>query len=87
MDNTKFGEALAHTMDRLEKLDAAGELDGYEIGEVLVVAAFTKPYAEADQEIEPDAMESLVFVDGSTQIPYVQIGILCLAQDTCTNPI
>lgn len=82
MDNPKFGEALARTMDRLDKLQADGQLDGYELGEVLVIAAFIKPYTEADQEIEPDAMETLVFVDGSTQIPYVQVGILELAKDT-----
>lgn len=81
-DEQRFGEALAKTMDRLSKFREIGGLDGYELNEVLVVAAFTKPYEDADQEIEADAMESLVFVDGTTQIPYVQMGILEMARDT-----
>lgn len=86
MDNPKFGEAIARTMDRLDKLEASGELEGYDLQDVLVIAAFTKPYEDADQEIEPDALESLVFVDGTTQIPYVQAGILLFAKDTISVP-
>lgn len=84
MDEVKFGHALAKTMDRLDKLDAAGELEGYELDEVLVIAVFNRP-AEDRTEIEDDAIESQIFVDGSTQLPYVQAGILALAMDTAVH--
>lgn len=87
MDNPKFGEAVAKTMDRLDKLVQRGDLDGFELVDVLVIAVYTKPYEEADAEIEPDAMESFVFVDGTTQVPHVQIGILELAKDATLNPV
>lgn len=82
IDNQKFGNALASTMDRIEKLERAGELQDYDLTEVLVIATFIKPFADRNREIEPDALESLIFVDGSTQIPYVQTGILTMALDT-----
>ena len=79
VDSPKFGEALAKTMDRLDKIEAAGELLGYELAEVLVIAVFNKPYE--DSELHPDAIESFVFVDGTTQIPYVKRGIISMARD------
>jgi hypothetical protein len=84
MNNPKFGEALARTMDRLDKLEARGDLDGCELQEVLVIVAFTKPATDRD-EIEDDAIESLIFVDGSTQVPFIQGGILALALDTAVT--
>lgn len=84
VDKAVFGEALARTLDRLEKLEAKGDLDGYEISDVVVVAGFLKP-AENRSEIEPDAIDSLIFVDGTTQIPYVQAGLLYLALDTAVH--
>lgn len=86
MDNPKFGEALAKTMDRLDKLQMRGDLDGYGLNQVLVVAVFTRPNPEADSEIDPDAIESLIFVDGTTQVPHEQVGILDLAKDTAQSP-
>lgn len=86
MNSPKFGSTLANTMDRLEKIESRGDLDGYEIKEILVIAVYTKPYEEADQEIEPDAVESFIFVDGSTQVPYTQLGILEMAKDTVVHP-
>lgn len=85
MNNPKFGEALARTMDRFDKLDAAGELDGYELQEVLVLSIFTRP-AEDRSEIDHDAIETQIFVDGSTQSPHVQVGILHLALETAVHP-
>jgi hypothetical protein len=82
MDRAVFGEAVAKTMDRLDKLESAGELAGFVLDEVLVVAVFTKPYEDRNQDIEPDAIEELVFVDGSVQKPHVQVGILTMALDT-----
>lgn len=75
IDKAKFGEAVARVLDRLDKLIEVGELsDEYEIGEVLVVTSFIKPAPK--DEIEPDAVEIYVFVDGTTQVPYIQDGLL-----------
>lgn len=86
MNDAKFGEALAKTMDRIDKLDAHGDLEGFELQEVLVVAAYTR-LIKPDDEIEPDAVETMVFVDGSTQIPYVQYGILTMAREIVLLPV
>jgi hypothetical protein len=86
LDRSKFGEALANVMDRMERFSDRGDLDGYKLNEVIVVVAMSKPYEDAD-ELESDAMEALVFVDGTTQIPFVQVGILEFAMETAIRPI
>jgi hypothetical protein len=86
MDNKLFGETLAKTMDRMDKYAERGDLDGWELAEVLVIAVLTRPTPDAD-ELEPDSMESFTFVDGTTQIPHVQVGVLRLALDAAINPM
>jgi hypothetical protein len=85
MNDPRFGEAIATTMDRLDKLEQRGDLEGFELQEVLVLVGYTK-LSNPEDEIEPDAIESLIFVDGTTQVPYVQVGLLYLALNTATSP-
>lgn len=81
IDKAKFGEAIARVMDRIDKLQEAGEItEDYELEDVLVLAAFKRPFHRS--EIEPDAVEIYVLIDGTTQIPYVQDGLLDFAKST-----
>jgi hypothetical protein len=78
MDTGKVGIAAAKAMDRIDKLREAGELtEEHELAEVLVIAAFNVP---EPLPIEEDRMETLVFVDGTTQLIYVQEGLLNFAR-------
>jgi hypothetical protein len=86
IDEMKFGEAVAKTLDRLGKLNERGDLEKYTLSDVLVVASFVKLREDPD-EIDEGTMECLIFVDGTTQIPYVQLGLLELAKDTATGVV
>jgi hypothetical protein len=82
MDKTKFGEALARTMDSLDRQIEHGELtEDWQLDEVLVVAALKRPSPEAD-DADPEKVEIFIFVDGTTQLPYTQKGILTMAAET-----
>lgn len=78
IDKAKFGEALAKTLDRMEQMDDAGHVEGYTLEEVLVVAVLVKPH-DAEDALADDQLDSLVFVDGTTQMPHTQLGILTMA--------
>jgi hypothetical protein len=81
IDRAKFGEAIARVMDRIDRLQEAGEItEEYDLEEVLVVAAFKRPFHRS--AVEPDAVEIFVLVDGTTQIPYVQDGLLDFAKQS-----
>lgn len=78
MDTSKVGIAAAKAMERIDKLVSTQELtDEDELAEVLVVVAFHKPSPEEDYE---DRVETMIFVDGTTQVPYVQDGLLAYAR-------
>jgi hypothetical protein len=82
IDLSKMGEAMARTMDRIDLMVKSGEItSGYVIDNVLVVAGFVKP-ATPDDPITPDAVDLLIVVDGTTQVPYVQHGLLQYGIDT-----
>lgn len=80
VDKSKLGEAYAQAIDSLERHEKAGELDGYELDEVLVVIAFKRPSPDVS-ELEPNKTEIFMFVEGTTQIPYVQHGMLLMAAE------
>jgi hypothetical protein len=82
MDKAKFGTALAKTMDSIDRQIEKGELtDDFVLDEVLVVAAFKRKSPDAD-EADPEKVEVFIFVDGTTQLPYTQKGILHMAAET-----
>lgn len=82
IDKAKFGEAVARTMDSLDRQIETGELpEDFELDEVLVIAALKRPSPDAS-EADPDKIEVFIFVDGTTQLPYTQKGILSMAAET-----
>jgi hypothetical protein len=81
IDRTKVGIAMANVMDRLEKFEELDEISKEsEIAEVLVIVVMNRP---SPTELEPDRVESQIFLDGTTQLVYTQLGILEFAKDTC----
>lgn len=74
IDTSKVGIAAAKAMERIEKMAERGDITEEDVlAEVLVVVAFNKP---APVEYEEDRIESLIFVDGTTMVPYIQDGLL-----------
>lgn len=79
IDTGKFGKAVANSMDRLDALVERGDITNeYMLDEVIVIAALSRPSPERDS-IEFDKVESMIFVDGTSQIPWIQVGILTMA--------
>lgn len=86
MDNPKFGEAIAKTMDRLDRMETRGDLNEAVLEHVLVISVWTRPSDDRD-EVDDDLTETLITVDGTTVKAFEQLGILELAKDTVMSPL
>lgn len=81
IDRGQVGLAVANVMDRLERFEDAGEIsEDSEISHVLVIVTMNRP---SPTELEPDRIETQIFLDGTTSIVYEQMGILEFAKETC----
>jgi hypothetical protein len=82
VDVAKIGQEAMRAIETVERIVSLRDHDGYEVTDVLVIVAAAKPI---EDELDPNATEVAIFVEGTAKLPYHAEGLLRAAVATVNS--